>query len=86
MAELHLTDLDDVVLARLQERARQQGMSLEENIRRLLKREAEKEPKTPEDVSETLRMPSPDRSFQTVDPVQASGIPASTLLIRDRDR
>jgi hypothetical protein len=86
MAELHLTNLNDAVLARLRERARQEGVSLEEKVRELLEREAEREADAPEDASQTLRMPSPDHSFRDVDPVEAQGIAASELLIRDRDR
>jgi plasmid stability protein len=86
MAELHLTNINDAVLARLRERARQEGASLEEKVRELLEREAARESDVPEDTSQTLRMPAPDRSFRNVDPVEASGIPASELLIRDRDQ
>jgi hypothetical protein len=82
MAELHLTDIDDEVLAKLQERARRDGTSLEERIRSLLERAAAEE----DGASETLRMPPPDRSFRNVEPVEAPGISASELLIRDRRR
>ena len=86
MAELHLTNINEVVLARLRDRAKQEGTSLEEKVRGLLEQEAERDADVPEDTSQTLRMPSPDRSFQDVDPVEAQGIAASELLIRDRDR
>ena len=86
MAELHLTNINEVVLARLRDRAQQEGTSLEEKVRGLLEQEAERDADVPEDTSQTLRMPSPDRSFRDVDPVQAPGIAASELLIRDRDR
>lgn len=86
MAELHLTNLNDAVLARLREHARQEGVSLEEKVRGLLEREAERDADVPEDASQPLRMPAPDHSFRDVDPVQAPGIAASELLIRDRDR
>ena len=86
MAELHLTNINDAVLARLRRRAQQEGASLEEKVRGLLQREAERESDVPADAPQTLRMPSPDRSFRDVDPVQAPGIAASELLIRDRDR
>lgn len=86
MAEVHLTDIDDKVLDRLRERAQQEGMSLEERIRSLLKREVEEENGELEDISQTLRMPPSDRSFRDVDPVEAPGISASELLIRDRRR
>jgi len=86
MADLHLTNINDAVLARLRERAQQEGTSLEERVRGLLEREAERDADVPVDTSHTLRMPSPDRSFRNVDPVEASGTPASELLIRDRDQ
>lgn len=86
MADLHLTNLNDAVLARLRERARHEGVFLEEKVRGLLEREAEREADAPEDASQTLRMPFPDHSFRDVDPVEAQGIAASELLIRDRDR
>jgi len=86
MAEVHLTDIDDKVLDRLRERAQEEGMSLEERIRSLLKREVEEETGELENTSQTLRMPPSDRSFRDVDPVEAPGISASELLIRDRRR
>jgi hypothetical protein len=86
MAELHLTDIDDEVLDRLRKRARRAGRSLEEQVRTLLEREAEDDPGESGDGSQTLRMPPPDRSFRDVDPVEAPGISASELLIRDRRR
>lgn len=86
MAELHLTNINEVVLARLRDRAQQEGTSLEEKVRGLLEQEAERDADVSEDTSQTLRMPSPDRSFRDVDPVHAPGIAASELLIRDRDR
>ncbi len=84
MAELHLTDIDEDVLARLRERARREGTSLEERIHSLLEHAAAEKQST--EVSETLRMPPLDRSFRDIDPVDVPGISASELLIRDRRR
>ena len=86
MAELHLTDLDEQVLDRLRERARKDGMTLEERIRSLLIQDAEGGAGDSEEDGQTLRMPPPDRSFRDVDPVEAPGISASEHLIRDRRR
>ena len=86
MAELHLTNIDDEVLARLRERAQQEGTSLEERVRSLLEQEAEGDTEDSDDPSQTLRMPPADRSFRNVDPVETPGISASELLIRDRRR
>lgn len=86
MAELHLTDIDDEVLARLRDRAREEGTSLDERIRSLLKHAAEEDGSGSAEESNTLRMPPSDRSFRDVDPVEAPGISASELLIRDRRR
>lgn len=85
MAELHITDIDEQVLARLRERARREGASLEARIRSLLEQAAEADDSSSEE-SQTLRMPPSDRSFRDVDPVEAPGISASELLIRDRRR
>lgn len=86
MAELHITDVDDEVLARLRDRARREGTSLDERIRSLLTQAAEKEGSGSTEELQTLRMPPSDRSFRDVDPVEAPGISASELLIRDRRR
>lgn len=86
MAELHLTDIDEQVLRRLHDRARQEGVSLEERICALLEREVEEGSSGSTDAGQTLRMPPSDRSFRDVDPVDAPGISASELLIRDRRR
>lgn len=86
MAELHLTDIDEQVLRRLHDRARQEGVSLEERIRALLKREVEEGTSDSTKAGQTLRMPPSDRSFRDVEPVDAPGISASELLIRDRRR
>lgn len=86
MPDLHLSNIDDAVLAQLRERAWQEGLSLEEKVRTLLEQEVSSETGSSGEDAETLRMPSPDCSFQDVHPVQASGPSASELLIRDRDR
>lgn len=86
MAELHITDIDDQVLARLREQAQREGTSLEDQVRLLLTQAAEAEDSRSGDEEQTLRMPSSDRSFRDVDPVDAPGISASELLIRDRRR
>jgi plasmid stability protein len=86
MAELHLTNVDEDVLARLRDRAQQAGISLEEQICTLLEQGGEEEGNDGSEASQTLRMPPSDRSFRDVDPVEAPGISASELLIRDRRR
>jgi len=84
MAELHLPNIDDELLDRLRERARQHGVSLEEQVRILLERSSNRETDKQEEISQTLRIPSPDRSFREIDPVDTPGEAASELLIRDR--
>jgi len=86
MAELHISDIDEQVLARLRERAKQEGASLEEQVRALLKQAAGESGSDAIDDSQTLRMPPADRSFRKIDPIEAPGISASELLIRDRRR
>lgn len=86
MAELHITDIDEQVLARLRERAKQEGIPLEEQVRFLLKQAAEADDNGRTGDSQTLRMPPADRSFRKVNPVETPGISASELLIRDRRR
>ena len=86
MAELHLTDIDDQVLARLRQQVEQEGTSLKEQVRSLLEQAAESTDGSSEEPSQTLCMPPSDRSFRNVDPVDAPGISASKLLIRDRRR
>jgi plasmid stability protein len=84
MAELHLTGLDDDLLDRLRERAQAEGTSVEGLVREELAEAASGDGDV--DEPQTLRMPPADRSFRTVDPVDAPGISASELLIRDRRR
>lgn len=86
MAALHIPDIDEQVLTYLRERARREGTSLEEQVRALLKQAAEERDGDGLDDSQTLRMPPADRSFRKIDPVEAPGISASELLIRDRRR
>ncbi len=57
MAELHLTDIDDKVLARLRKQAQQKGISLEDQVRALLQQEAEEDTGDSDDTFQTLRMP-----------------------------
>ena len=86
MTELRLTDLDEQMLDRLRERAQKAGVTLEERIRSPLMKDVEGETGDSNENVRTLRMPPPDRSFRDVDPVEAPGISASELLIRDRRR
>lgn len=86
MAERHLTDIDEQVLARLRKRAQQEGTSLEERIRSLLEWEPEKETEKSDELCQTLQMPPYDRSLRDVDPIEAPGISASELLVRHRRR
>ena len=86
MAELHIPDMDEQVLARLRERAERKGLSLEEQVRTLLKEAAGENGSDAISDFQTLRMPPADRSFRKMDPIEAPGISASELLIRDRRR
>ena len=87
MADLHLRNLDEEVLTELRKQAQQRGLSLEETARSILQQETRNVvDASEEEASQTLRMPSSDRSLRNVDPVETSGIPASALLIRDRRR
>lgn len=83
MAELHLTGIDDRLMARLQERAQESGHTIEQQARDIL-REAITEGGTDRKEEQTLRMPAADRSFEPFEPVATTGISASELLIRDR--
>lgn len=93
MAELHLTDLNDRVLARLQQRAEQKDRSVEDLVQEALERALSVPPseKRTEEESfvqsvERLRAMSPEERVPDVEPVEIEGIPASELLIRDRRR
>jgi len=93
MAELHLTDLNDRVLARLQQRAEQKDRSVEDLVQEALERAlsvppSEKRTKEESFVQsvERLRAMSPEERVPDVEPVEIEGIPASELLIRDRRR
>lgn len=93
MAELHLTDLDDEVLARLHQRAEQQDRSVEDLVQEELERvlsfsSSEKRTEKESFVQsvERLRAMSPEERVPDVEPVEIEGIPASELLIRDRRR
>jgi plasmid stability protein len=93
MAALHIPDIDEQVLARLRERAKQEDRSVEALIREELKRAAYSPPSdrmTTEDafvqaVKRIQAMPAEER-VPDVEPVEIEGIPASELLIRDRRR
>jgi plasmid stability protein len=91
MAELHLTDIDDEVLARLQRRAEQEGRSVEDLVQEELERALSSSEKATEEASfvqavERLRATPPEERVPDVEPVEIEGIPASELLIRDRRR
>jgi plasmid stability protein len=93
MAELHLTDLDDEVLARLHQRAEQQDRSVEDLVQEELERalsispsEKPTEEEAFDQAVKRLRATSPEERMPDVEPVEIEGIPASELLIRDRRR
>lgn len=93
MAELHLTDIDDKVLAQLRRRAKQEDRSVEDLVQEELERALSfsSSEKAAEEASfvqavERLRATSPEERVPDVEPVEIEGIPASELLIRDRRR
>jgi plasmid stability protein len=93
MAELHLTDIDDEVLARLERRAKQEDRSVEHLVQEELERALSfsSSEKVTEEASfvqavERLRATSPEKRVPDVEAVEIEGIPASELLIRDRRR
>ena len=93
MAELHLTDLDDEVLARLHQRAERQDRSVEDLVQEELERalsispsEKPTEQEAFDQAVKRLRATSPEERMPDVEPVEIEGIPASELLIRDRRR
>lgn len=93
MAELHITDIDEQVLARLRERAKQENRPVETLIREEFERAASLSfapQRADEDafvqaVKRLQAMPAKER-VSDVEPVEIEGIPASELLIRDRRR
>lgn len=93
MAELHITDIDEQVLARLRERAKQENRPVEALIREELERAASLSfapQRADEDafvqaVKRLQAVPAKER-VSDVEPVEIEGIPASELLIRDRRR
>ncbi len=93
MAELHLTDVDDKVLAQLRQRAEKQNRSVEALVHEELER-AVSQPWAAESTEEEsfgqaverIRATPPEERVPDVEPVAIEGIPASELLIRDRRR
>lgn len=91
MAELHITDIDEQVLARLRERAKQENRPVEALIQEELERAASlssSPQRADEDafvqaVKRLQAVPAKER-VSDVEPVEIEGIPASELLIRDR--
>lgn len=93
MAELHLTDIDDEVLAQLHRRAEQHDRSVEclvqEGLERVLSFSSSERTTAEESFVqsvERLRATPPDQRVPDVEPIEIEGIPASELLIRDRRR
>lgn len=93
MAELHLTDIDEQVLARLRQQAEQENRSVEALVRDELEQAAVRSSaaQTAEETSfvqavERLRSTPAEERMPDVEPVEIEGIPASELLIRDRRR
>ena len=92
MAELHIPDMDEQVLAQLRERAKRENRSVEALIRKELERtassssiQAAAEGAFVQTVKQLQAMPAEER-MPDVEPVEIEGIPASELLIRDRRR
>jgi plasmid stability protein len=93
MAELHITGVDEEVLAQLRRRAEREGRSTEALIREELKQAASRRSpaQTAEEdsfvqaVDQIQSTPAEER-IPDVEPVEIEGIPASELLIRDRRR
>jgi plasmid stability protein len=94
MAELHITDIDEQVLARLRERAKKENRSMEALIREGLERAAYSAPSDQmttaegafvQAVKRIQAIPAEER-VPDFKPVEIEGIPASELLIRDRRR
>jgi len=93
MAELHLTDVDDEVLARLRQRAEKQNRSVEAVAHEELERAVSLSSTTETAVEESfgqaverIRSTPAEKRVPDVEPVEIEGIPASDLLIRDRRR
>ena len=86
MAELRITGIDEQALERWRAEARAEGVSLEAKVRALIEGEAQGDRGISEDKPQTLRMPPEGRSFRDIQPVDAPGISASELLLRDRRR
>jgi plasmid stability protein len=93
MAELHLTGVDDEVLARLRRRAEKENRSVEalarEELERTVSLSSTAETATEKSFAqavERIRSTPAEERVPDVKPVEIEGISASELLIRDRRR
>jgi plasmid stability protein len=82
MAELHLTDLDDEVLARLHQRAERQDRSVEDLVQEELERalsispsEKPTEQEAFDQAVKRLRATSPEERMPDVEPVESRAFP-----------
>lgn len=82
MAQLIVRDLDNDIKAALQQRARQHGWSMEEEVRQILRRSVDQTPAVPAKLGSRiaarfkdvcLDAPIPESRGQTVEPVAFPG-------------
>jgi plasmid stability protein len=93
MADLHIKDIDEQIMMRLQRRAKEENRSVEALIRETLHEAASIHPSSEATAEEMFvraverirRVPAKER-IPDIEPVEVEGLSASELLIRDRRR